>query len=213
MDIAQAACVPIAYGTAHDCLFEFGHVKSGESVLIQAAAGGVGLAAVQMAKRAGAKVYGTASSNDRLARLQPYGLDHGINYRTDDLVARVMQLTDGRGVDLVVDSVGGTTLEGSINCLAYRGRVCSVGAAGREAHIATTRGLAAKNGSLTGVSLALEFGRQPGRTRGMVQQLLSDVAKGTLKVVIDRTFALAEAEAAHRYIESREAFGRVVLVP
>src|SRR5207237_4768467 len=79
-DVAAAACVPVAFGTADDCLFEFGHLQSGETVLIQAGAGGVGLAAVQLAKRAGGTVLATASSDDRLERLREFGLDDGINY-------------------------------------------------------------------------------------------------------------------------------------
>src|SRR3990172_476824 len=88
LDLQQAACVPIAFGTAHECLFEFGRLKAGESVLIQAGAGGVGLAAIQLAKRAGATVLSTASSDEKLERLKEFGLDHGINYRTEDWVAR-----------------------------------------------------------------------------------------------------------------------------
>src|SRR3990172_3673868 len=106
LDLQQAACVPIAFGTAHECLFEFGRLKAGESVLIQAGAGGVGLAAIQLAKRAGATVLSTASSDEKLDRLKEFGLDHGINYPTQDFVARARALTGGRGVDLVVDFVG-----------------------------------------------------------------------------------------------------------
>jgi threonine dehydrogenase-like Zn-dependent dehydrogenase len=107
--------VPIPFGTADDCLFEFGHLQPGETVLVQAAAGGVGLAAVQLAKRAGAIVLATASSDEKLARLKEFGVDHGINYTTDDFAAVARSLTDGRGIDLVLDSVGGKTLEGSLN--------------------------------------------------------------------------------------------------
>src|SRR5438094_6843825 len=107
-DVAACACVPVAFGTADDCLFEFGHLQEGETVLIQAGAGGVGLAAIQLAKRAGATVLATASSDDRLERLREHGLDHGINYTTEDFASAARRLTDGRGVDLVVDSVGTT---------------------------------------------------------------------------------------------------------
>jgi NADPH2:quinone reductase len=213
MDLVQAACVPIAFGTADDCLFEFGHLKAGETVLIQAAAGGVGLAAVQLAKRAGARVLGTASTDEKLARLKQYGLDTGINYKSADLVASVMAASGGRGVDLVVDSVGGHTLEGSIACLAYRGRVCWVGNAGREAYSPGVWGLMQKNALLNGIYLGAEFNERPERTRNMIERLLADCASGALKVVVDRTFPLSEAAAAHTYIEGREAFGRVVLVP
>src|SRR5438093_1095483 len=122
MDIQKAACVPIPFGTADDSLFEFGRLKANESVLVQAAAGGVGFAAVQLAKRAGATVLATAGSAEKLERLKGYGVDHGINYRDADWVAQVKRIT-GTGVDLAVDGVGGSTLLGSIDCTARKGRV------------------------------------------------------------------------------------------
>src|SRR6516225_2058214 len=127
----EAACVPVPFGTADDCLFEFGRLQAGETALVHAGAGGVGIAAIQMAKRAGARVFATASSDDKLARLKELGLDEGINYATLDFVAETRRLTDGRGVDVVVDSVGGVTLQGSIAALAYRGRCVTVGDASR----------------------------------------------------------------------------------
>src|SRR5205807_7312495 len=103
-DIIACACVPVAFGTADDCLFEFGHLQSGETVLIQAGAGGVGVAAIQLAKRAGATVLATASSDDRLERLREFGMDHGINYSDSGWVDAVRGATSGRGVDLVAAS-------------------------------------------------------------------------------------------------------------
>ncbi len=131
-DLVACACVPVAFGTADDCLFEFGHLTAGETVLIQAGAGGVGIAAIQLAKRAGATVLATASSPERLEPLRALGLDHGIDYSQPDWVDAVRKITGGRGVDLVVDSVGGKVLAGSVACLAYRGRAITVGNAGRD---------------------------------------------------------------------------------
>jgi NADPH2:quinone reductase len=213
MDIQHAACIPVAFGTAHDCLFEFGRLQRGETVLVQAGAGGVGLAAVQLAKRAGATVIATASSEERLKRLEEFGMDHGINYRANDFVTEAMRVTGGRGVDLVVDSVGGTTLEGSVGALAYRGRITWVGNAGREEALPEVRGIMQKNATITGVYLGAEFSQSPARTRAMVEGLIADVARGHLKVVVGRAFPLSQAADAHAYIESRQAFGRVVLVP
>ena len=213
LSLEAAAGVPIEYGTADDCLFEFGHLRAGESVLIQAGAGGVGLAAIQLAKAAGATVLATASSDDRLSRLHEHGMDHGINYATMDVAAEVLRLTDGRGVDLVVDPVGGRTLEASIAALAYRGRISWVGQAGRDEAPPVVWPIMQKNGSLTGVFLGVEMARNPQRTHPMIDALLRRAASGELQVVIDRTFPLAEAAEAHRYIESRRAFGRVLLVP
>lgn len=212
LDLELAAGVPIEFGTAADCLFEFGHLQPGETVLVQAGGGGVGLAAIQLAKRAGATVLATASSDEKLARLKEFGMDHGINYRSQDFAARTMELTSGRGADLIVDSVGGKTLEGSVAALAYRGRISWVGNAGREGP-ANLGGLGQKNASVTGVFLGAEMSVNAERCRSMIEGLLEDVAKGELKVVIDRKFPLSDAGGAHEYIESRAAFGRVLLVP
>jgi NADPH2:quinone reductase len=214
LSIDEAAGVPIEFGTADDCLFEFGHLHGDETVLVQAGAGGVGLAAIQLAKAAGASiVIGTASSDDRLGRLTEYGMDHGINYAAEDVPKRVREITNGRGVDLVVDPVGGATLESSIASLAYRGRVSWVGRAGRETRPPEVWPLMEKNASITGVFLGAEMGHHTHRVRAMIERLLHRVAQGELKVVIDRIFPLAEAADAHRYIESRQAFGRVLLAP
>ena len=210
-DVAAAACVPVAFGTADDCLFEFGRLQAGETVLIQAGAGGVGLAAIQLAKRAGATVLATASSDERLERLRPFGMDHGINYAEPGWVAAVRAATDGRGVDLAVDSVGGSVLRGSIECLAYRGRCITVGSAGRDPQPLDVSVLSMGNQSLTGVFLGAEILRE--RARAMIGRLVEEVGRGELQVVIDRTFPLSEAAAAHAFIESRQAVGRVLLIP
>jgi NADPH2:quinone reductase len=210
-DIKLASAIPVPFGTADDCLFEFGHLKAGETVLVQAGASGVGVAAIQLAKRAGATVLATASSNERLERLKPLGMDHGINYRTDNVVKAVMKLTDRKGVNLVVDPVGGETLQSSILSLAYRGRLSMVGAAGREAMTVDVSSLMAGNRSLTGVFLGAEIGTD--RAHNMIQRLVNEAARGEFKVVIDRTFPLSQAAAAHAYIESRQAVGRVLLIP
>jgi len=210
LDVVEAACVPIAFATADDCLFEFGHLQSGETVLVQAGAGGVGLATIQLAKRAGATVLATASSDEKLERLKEFGLDHGINYRTSDFPTVARELTGGLGVNLVVDSVG-STLAGSVAALAYRGRVSLVGQAGRDPQPFDASSLGMGNQMLTGVFLGAEITTP--RVQAMVSRMLDDVAKGDLRVVVDRTFPLSDAAGAHAYLESRQAFGRVVLIP
>ena len=213
LSVREAAGVPIEFATAHDCLFEFGHLRAGETVLVQAGAGGVGLAAIQLAKAAGATVVATASSDERLERLREFGLDRPVNYATADVVREVMNVTDGRGVDLVVDPVGGRVLETSVASLAYRGRISWVGRAGRDDAVPDVWPLARKNATLTGVFLGAEMLMMPERVRPLVAELLEKVARGELRVAIDRTFPLADAEEAHRYIEGRQAFGRVLLIP
>ena len=167
-DLIPVACVPVAFGTAHDCLFEFGHLQKGETVLVQAGAGGVGIAAIQLAKRAGATVLATASSADRL-------------------------------------------LTGSVASLAYRGRCITVGSAGRDPQPFDVGMLGMNNQSLTGVFLGAEIVTD--RAQQMIASLIDDVAAGRLQVLVDSTYPLSEAAAAHAHLESRHAVGRVVLIP
>ena len=210
LDIVEAACVPVAWGTADDCVFEFGHLQQGETVLIQAGASGVGLAAIQLAKRAGATVLATTSSEEKLERLREYGMDHGINYRVVDFANAARELTGGRGVDLVVDPVG-STLAGSVRALAYRGRITLVGQAGRDPQPFDAASLMMGNQTLTGVFFGAEVTTD--RVQAMIARHLDDIVAGELRVVVDRTYPLSDAADAHEYIESRQAFGRVVLVP
>ncbi len=210
-DVRQASAIPVTFGTAHDCLFEFGRLKPGETVLVQAGASGVGLAAIQLAKRAGARVLATASSDARLEKLKAWGLDHGINYQVESVPEAVMRLTDKKGVNLVVDSVGGATLKGSLASLGYRGRLSMVGNAGREPMVVDVSSLMGGNRSLSGVFLGTEI--MSDRAHDMIQTLIEDCARGELSVVIDKVFPLSDAAGAHAYIESRQAVGRVVMVP
>ena len=156
-------------------------------------------------------MFATASSADRLERLVPFGLDHGINYANDGWVDEVRALTDGRGVDLVVDSVGGKILTGSVACLAYRGRCITVGSAGRDPQPFDVGVLGMNNQSMTGVFLGAEIVTE--RAQQMIGGLIDDVAAGRLQVLVDRTYPLSEAAAAHAFLESRQAVGRVVLIP
>ena len=212
LPMAEAGAFPEVFCTAHDALFEFGQLAEGETALIHAGAGGVGLAAIQMAKRAGARVIATASSDERLSRLGEYGLDDGINYREKDFVAEVRSLTHNRGADVILDSVGGENLQRSLTALAYRGRCVTFGNAGRDdAMKLDTSMLGGSNQSLIGYFLGPEL-FVGSRAHEMIAKLLDDVAAGDLRVAIDRRFALADAEEAHEYIESRQAFGRVVLL-
>jgi NADPH2:quinone reductase len=213
LDLEVGACVPIPFGTADDCLFEFGRLRSGETALVHAGAGGVGIAAIQLAKRAGATVLATASSDAKLERLKEYGLDHGINYRTTDFVGRVSELTGGRGADVIVDSVGGRTLEGSIAAAAYRGRIAYVGSAGRDAHQPNVDALRPGNKTITGIFLGAELMLSHARVHAMIARHMEDLERGTLRMPIDARYPLSEAARAHAHVESRRAFGRVLLLP
>jgi NADPH2:quinone reductase len=211
LDAARAACVPVAFGTAYECLFTAGGLVEGQTVLVHAGGGGVGMAAIQLAKQAGATVIATASSDDKLERLKTFGLDHGINYATDSFVERANELTDSQGVDIVIDSIGGQNLVDSIKVLAYRGTLVSVGVAGRAGSAIEARSLWTRNNTLRGVFLGGAILPDYARIHPMIGDMLARVAGGELHVEIDRSFPLAEAAAAHAFIESRQAFGRVIL--
>jgi len=213
LDAARAACVPVAFGTAQECLFTAGNLAEGQTALIHAGAGGVGMAAIQLAKQAGATVIATASSDEKLERLKEFGLDHGINYATDSFVERTNELTDSRGVDVVLDSVGGQNLVDSVGVLAYRGTLVSVGVAGRGGSAIEAQSLWTKNNTLRGVYLGGAIVAEHARIHPMIGEMLQRVADGELRVEIDRSLPLAEAAAAHTYIEERNAFGRVILTP
>jgi len=129
------------------------------------------------------------------------------------MVAEVRRLTAGQGVNVVLESVGGENLQASLNCLAYRGHCVSIGDAGRGgASLVDASIMRPNNLTLTGYFLGMELFVSP-RARSVIAGILDDLAAGTIRVVIDRRFPLSDAAAAHAYIESREAFGRVLLVP
>lgn len=213
LDMTVAAAVPVAWGTAYECLFEAGGLSNGQSVLIHAGAGALGLAAIQLAHRTGATVYATASDDTRLSRLKSYGMTAGINYVRSDFVKEIAALTDGLGVDLIVDSIAGSTLARGIQALAYKGRIVTVGVSGRDQERLDPVSLWRGNQSLHGVFFPTLLDTEHGRVHGNVQMLLERIAAGELEVVIDKTFPLQEAQAAHTYVSSRQAFGRVIMLP
>jgi NADPH2:quinone reductase len=155
----------------------------------------------------------TASSDDKLERLKALGLDHGIDYTTENFVARVNELNDSRGVEVVIDSIGGQNLVDSVSVLAYRGTLVSVGVAARAGSAIEARSLWTRNNTLRGVFLGGAILPEYARIHPMIGDMLERVASGELHVEIDRSFPLSEATAAHEYLESRKAFGRVVLTP
>jgi len=194
LDIASA--IPVVFGAAHECLFEFGHLKQGQSVLVHA----------------GALVFTTASDDSKLARLKrEFGADVAINYVKQDFVAAINAETNGKGVNLVVDGVAGGNLTRSIASLKYRGRAIMIGVSGRDPEQLNPLALWANSTNVQGVYYPGIFPQEHDCCFAVVSDLIDDVAKGGLKVPIDRVFSLAEAAAAHRFILERRAFGRVLL--
>lgn len=211
MDLSLAATIPVAFGTASDALFEFGNLRAGETVLVQGAAGGVGIAAIQLAHKAGARVLGTAANGERLAALSRYGLNDGIDYRQEDIGARCLELTDGKGVDLVVDLAGGHSVGALIESVRYRGRIAVVGAASGDLSSFSFPDLIRKSLHVYGVS----FGREmhTPRAHQLIRSLSERVAAGDLEMPIARQFLLSTAIEAHSYAEQGHPFGRVLMTP
>jgi NADPH2:quinone reductase len=213
MEFTEAAGFPVQFLTAHNTLFEWGGLKEGERVLVHAAAGGVGTAATQLASEAGAEVFGTASTEEKLDLAERLGLDHPINYTETDFADAVNERTDGEGVALVLDGVGGDTTTESLDCLTHFGRMVSYGAASGEPGHPDTSTLLFNNFTVYGYHLGQSMQRDPGRVLGAVSHLTDLLTSGDLEVVVGETFPLAEAAAAHEHIENRESTGKVVLVP
>jgi NADPH2:quinone reductase len=204
----QAAALPVAYLTAWFALKHQGALQAGETCLVQAAASGVGVAGIQIAKQMGARVFTTASTAAKLDLGKRLGADVLINYTTDDFVEVVRNETDGRGVDVVLESVGGEVLTRSVTALAMFGRLVSVGNSSRSPSPTDLTQLLAKRIALHGFYLGGERG-VPEALAEMVEM----VAAGTLDAVIDRSFPLAEAAEAHRYVARRDNLGKVLLIP
>ncbi len=200
------ACAPVAFGTAHEALFALGGLEKGQRVLVHAGGGGVGLAAIQLAAAAGAEVLTTASSDDKLARLREFGAKHGINYKTRPLVEAVNEAVGKNAIQLVVDTVGGKTLQESVGVLAYRGRIVNLGVAGRDATPFNPMPLWGKNGTLVGMSLNTSLQFEYARAHAVIAESDYRVrwAASLKGCVIDKTFALADAAqgAAHVHREA-----------
>jgi NADPH2:quinone reductase len=208
----EAAGFPVQYLTAHNCLHEWGGLEAGESVLIHAAAGGVGTAAVQLAREAGAEVFGTASTPEKLSKAEALGCDHPINYTEEDFVEVCRAETD-YGLDLVLDGIGGETTERSLDALKEFGRMVSYGAASGEPGHPPTDELLFGNKTVIGYHLGRAIERKPMKVMGAVPELTEMLAEGVLEVQVGETFDLADAAEAHEFIEDRKSSGKVVLVP
>jgi NADPH2:quinone reductase len=212
LSMEEAAGFPVQFLTARNCLHEWGGLEADESVLIHAAAGGVGTAAVQLAREAGAEIFGTASTAEKLDRVADLGCNHPINYETDDFVAAVEAETD-HGVDLVLDGVGGETTERSLEVLSYFGRMVVYGAASGMPGRLQTDDVLFGNYRIVGYHLGRAIQLRPMEVLGAVPELAEMLEAGDLEVQFDRAFDLTDAAAAHEYIESRQSIGKVVLTP
>lgn len=212
--LVEAGAVAEVFVTAHEALFHLARLQAGESVLIHAAAGGVGSAAVQLAHAAGARVFATAGGDKRKA-VESFGADEVIDYRADDFQAVVAQKTDGKGVDVVIDFVGPSYLERNVRSLAAGGRMVVVGLLGGiEGAALPMDVLLYRHLQIFGTVMK---SRPPEVKQAMVQRFaqrwLEALAAGVIRPVIDSTYPLSEAAQAHRRMESGESVGKILLLP
>lgn len=225
--VEQGAAIPVNYLTAYLMLIYMGGLRPGETVLVHSGGGGVGLAALQLCQSREAHVIATASKGKH-ARLAEMGAEHCIDYRTEDFRARVKQLTGGRGVDIAIDAVGGTSFKKSYKCLAPLGRLFCFGASsfapGKKMNpIAAVKGmlqtprfnpfaLMDANRAVVGTNLGHLWGEMD-RLRECADDVLQMTRDGKLSPVVDQTFPFERAPEAHAYIQDRKNFGKVLLTP
>ena len=228
MSAEQGASIPINYLTAWQLVVAMGGLKASETVLVHSAGGGVGIAATQIAKHIGAKVIGTASAGKH-EELRALGVDHLIDYRTEDFEERARQITGGRGVELILDAVGGNSLKKGYRLLAPTGRLGAFGAssatASKGGYLAMASMLANTpwvqfnplslmnaNKGVFGVNLAHIWGDFD-RVRPWMDQLMGLWESGAIKPKVARVFRFDEAAAAHHFIQDRKNIGKVLLAP
>ena len=212
LDFAHAAAFPVQGITAYQLLRESGRLQAGESVLVHAAAGGVGTLAMQLAKLMGAgTVIGTASNADKLQLARRLGADVAINYTEENWVEQVKEATGGQGADIILEMVGGTIAQQSLQCLAPYGRMVVYGAAGGEIVQFSGIQLMYKNQSIIGYWLTSRL-QQADRLALAAMEVMQYLVTGKLEIIVGQTFPLAEAAEAHRAIAERRTMGKVVLL-
>ncbi|MFO1463280.1 MAG: medium chain dehydrogenase/reductase family protein [bacterium] len=225
LSFAEAAAIPVNYLTAWLMLVHQGHVQAGDQVLVHAVAGGVGQAALQICRWRGARVFGTASASKH-ARLRELGVEHCIDYHRQDFEAEVKRLTAGRGVQLVLDAVGGESYRKSYRCLASLGKLMMFGissfSSGQSRHLlAVAKGLwrmpsfkpiplMNQNRGVMGFNLGHLWDHRELLAQSL-QEILRLVQDGVLRPLVDRAFPLEQAAAAHAYLHGHQNFGKVVL--
>jgi NADPH:quinone reductase-like Zn-dependent oxidoreductase len=212
LGLEQAAAVPEAFLTAREALFTLGRSTKDSTVLVHAAAGGIGPAGVQLAKERGARVIATAGSNEKLERVRSFGADVLVNYKTEDFAKRAMEITDGAGVDVVLDFIGASYWQKHSTCLAIGGRCVIIGVlGGATAEVNLAQVLRRRLQILGLVMRSRPTSDKIAITGAFIEQSLPALADGRLRPVVDRVFALENAAAAHAYMETNQNVGKIVL--
>ncbi|MGH7557232.1 MAG: quinone oxidoreductase family protein [Gemmatimonadota bacterium] len=211
LDPRLAAALPLQGMTAHYLIHTIRPLESGDTVLVHAAAGGVGHLAAQMAMLSGATVFGTCGSSEKAERLQGLGIDHVIRYDEEDFVERVLEETGGRGVDLAIDGVGRATFLGTVRATRIRGHVVLFGQASGSVEPLRPREVLGSR-TLTTASL-FDYARDRSELLDRAGEFFRQAAEGRLEVWIDRVLPLEEAGLAHRLLEGRHTSGKVLFAP
>lgn len=213
LTLIEAAAMPETLFTVWTNLFERGYASEGETALVHGGTSGIGTMAISLCNLFGVKVIVTAGSDDKVAASLAHGADHAINYKTEDFVARVKEITGGRGADVVLDMVGGDYVARNIRCMADDGRHVSIAAQGGMQATVPVFEIMRRRLTLTGSTLRARDTAFKGLVADeLARNVWPHVEAGTLKPVIDRTFPLAEAAEAHRHMESGAHMGKIVLV-
>jgi NADPH2:quinone reductase len=213
MSFAEGAALPIIYPTSYAGLVYRAALKPGENLLVHAAAGGVGLAAVQIGVALGARVIATAGSAEKCAIALREGAEVAIDYRREDFVARVLELTGGRGADVIYDSVGGDVFERSLKCIAWNGRLLVIGFASGVIPSVRVNRILLKNIAVTGLHWGAHAQHEPARVAETFDALFRLHAKGAIRPVIYATHPLEELPAALAALGGRETWGKVIVAP
>jgi NADPH2:quinone reductase len=208
----DAAAFIMTYATSHHALMDRGQLKAGETVLVLGAAGGVGTAAIQIAKAVGARVIAAASSEEKCALCKTLGADVTINYTTENLREALKAATDGKGPDVIYDPVGGDLAEPAFRSIAWRGRYLVVGFAAGPIPALPLNLPLLKSASIIGVFWGEFSRREPQANAAMLQELVAWYAQGKIKPVIDQALPMAELKTAYARMGSRSVKGKLVLV-
>jgi NADPH:quinone reductase len=209
----EAAALTVTYQTGWFGLHRRAGLRAGETMLVHAGAGGVGSAAIQLGKSAGAKVIATAGGADKVAVCKQLGADLAIDYKTDDFVAAVKDATRGRGADVVYDPVGGEVFEKSTKCIAFEGRIVLVGFTSGIFPTVRANHVLLKNYSVVGLHWGLYRAHDPGSLHEAQHELFRLHSEGRIKPLVGERAKLADAPAALSRVATRGSVGKVVLVP
>src|SRR5579864_1173979 len=212
IDLVAAGGIPEAFITAHDALYTRGRLQDGETVLIHGGGGGVGTAAIQLARQHECRILVTAGSPEKIERCIALGADTGINYRTEDFVARTRELTDGRGADLVLDIMGASYLGRNMDAVATDGRIIVIGMQGGNQTEIDLGVMMRRRISLIATTLRARPAAQKAViVAAFAADVVPSLADGRLRPIIDRVLPLDEAGEAHRLMEAGEVVGKIVL--